>query len=1034
MRRLAALAPLLLAAAAAAQPVVLDDFDNVSGWQAITADGVELRTSLADTPDGHAIRLDFDFVAGGGFCVIHKDLDLELPANYRFSFRIRADAPDNNLEFKLISGDDVWWVNKRAYHFPNDWTRIGYKRRHLSFAWGPSGGTPQEHINAIEFAIASSSGGKGSVYIDDLTFEPLPPDAPYTGTPTLIASPPDRGVPAELPGDGRVHWTPGEAGATLDIDFGVAREFSAAGLDWSGDGAVSYDVLTSLDAVTWDAGASVKDSPEGVQRLFMPETEARYLRVVTTRPGPSLERIVIHPLDYARNWNEYFARVAEELPRGRLPAPFLGRQTFWTVIGAPNDEREALINEHGLIELEKGGYSLEPFVRIGGRLNTWADAAASWSLESGSLPIPSVRWLLGGATLETTAFVSTGDDPVLMARYALTNRSRSPIRGELLLAVRPFQVLPPWQNLNITGGVGRVARLEADANGYMIDGSRPVAFSEPAQAFGVTSAARRLVTDYAVSGTLPEESSIEDADGLAAGLAAFPFALAPGETKTLVVATPMGTAPSARPDPTVWDKVHAETAAYWEGELGRVRLPLPNSGARLRNTLRSNLAYILINRDGPAIQPGSRTYERAWIRDGAMTSAALLRAGFADEVVEYLDWYAQYQFDNGKIPCVVDRRGADPVDEHDSCGEYIYAVRNCYEHTRDTEFLRRHAPHVRRAVDYLESLIARRSTPEYAAAPGLKGAEFGLVPESISHEGYSAKPMHSYWDDMFVLRGLIDAVTIADALGDDKDAGEYAAVRDRFRSSLVRSMLLSTEIHGIDYIPGCVELGDFDATSTAIAVFPCNLLGTIPEPQLHNTFDRYWDFFVARRDGTREWRDYTPYEIRLIDTFVRLGQPERAHALLDFFLTDQFPPAWNHWAEVVHRDPREPAFIGDMPHTWVGSAFVNAAFSMFAYERDGGLVLGAGLRPDWVASDTGAGINGLHTTLGVVSYTVKADDARTVCDLSLEHWPEGGVWLANPTGCDIRSLLIDGEPADFDGTVPIHLTAPAKRVELLHEP
>ena len=31
---------------------------------------------------------------------------------------------------------------------------------------------------------------------------------------------------------------------------------------------------------------------------------------------------------------------------------------------------------------------------------------------------------------------------------------------------------------------------------------------------------------------------------------------------------------------------------------------------------------------------------------------------------------------------------------------------------------------------------------------------FGLLPESISHEGYSSKPMHSYWDDFFALQGL----------------------------------------------------------------------------------------------------------------------------------------------------------------------------------------------------------------------------------------------------------------------------------------
>ena len=41
---------------------------------------------------------------------------------------------------------------------------------------------------------------------------------------------------------------------------------------------------------------------------------------------------------------------------------------------------------------------------------------------------------------------------------------------------------------------------------------------------------------------------------------------------------------------------------------------------------------------------------------------------------------------------------------------------------------------------------------------------YGMVPESISHEGYSAKPMHSYWDTFFILRGLKDAAFLASEL------------------------------------------------------------------------------------------------------------------------------------------------------------------------------------------------------------------------------------------------------------------------------
>jgi hypothetical protein len=93
------------------------------------------------------------------------------------------------------------------------------------------------------------------------------------------------------------------------------------------------------------------------------------------------------------------------------------------------------------------------------------------------------------------------------------------------------------------------------------------------------------------------------------------------------------------------------------------------------------------------------------------------------------------------------------------------------------------------------------------------------------------------------------------------------------------------------------------------------------------------------------WDDYTPYELRTVGTFVRLGWRQRAQELLDFFFASQRPPGWNQWAEVVGRELRQPRFVGDMPHGWVASDFMRSALDLFAYERDAdsALVLAAGL-------------------------------------------------------------------------------------------
>ena len=118
------------------------------------------------------------------------------------------------------------------------------------------------------------------------------------------------------------------------------------------------------------------------------------------------------------------------------------------------------------------------------------------------------------------------------------------------------------------------------------------------------------------------------------------------------------------------------------------------------------------------------------------------------------------------------------------------------------------------------------------------------------------------------------------------------------------SLRAAARIHDIDFLPGAAELGDFDATSTTIALAPGGEQGRLPEPLLTNTFERYWTKFTDRRDGREPWKDYTPYEWRNVAAFVRLGWRERANEVREWFFGHRAPLAWNQWGEVVTPTPR----------------------------------------------------------------------------------------------------------------------------------
>ncbi|MBC7789904.1 MAG: discoidin domain-containing protein [Anaerolineae bacterium] len=1022
-----------------AQTRVLDSFDSVSGWSAHPSEGVELKISRDSGFNGPAMRLDYDFRAGGGYAIARKAVALDLPANYEFSFRLKANASTNDLEFKLVdpSGDNVWWLNRRAYEFPRDWTRLVTKKRHITFAWGPVGGGEMSRVGAVEIVITAGTGGKGSVWVDDFTFTARDPVTTYSGTPIARSS-------SVAPGNRAAHAIDGDTGTTwrsaaggrqhFTIDFGSVRELGGFEVDWQNNRhATRYDVQQSADGARWETLYSVKGGDGSTDFIALPELETRYLRLELVsgndRRGYAIRDINVKPVAWSASPNAFFEHLAKQAPRGTYPKYLNGEQSYWTVVGATGDTREALVNEEGAIEIDKGSFSIEPFLLVDDTLVTWNDARLAQSLERGDLPIPSVRWEGGPFALTVTAFAGAGPlaesdtgiaSASLWARYRVANTSASPRRATLYLALRPFQVNPSWQFLNTQGGVTHIREISYAAGVVEVNGSKLVASISKPAGFGAAAFDHGDITEYLRRGSLPASTSLRDHTGYASAALSYAVDLAPGASRDFWIAVPFhASTPANRSllasnaSSDLGEERLATATSAWSERLDRVRLKLPPSAERIVSTLRSNLAYILINRDGPSIQPGSRSYDRSWIRDGSLTSAALLRLGHEREVREFIEWFAPFQFPSGKVPCCVDSRGADAVPENDSHGQLIFAIAEYWRFTNDTAFARRMWPHVTYAVTYMDSLRHLRMTPVYRGTDSLR-AFYGMLPESISHEGYSAKPMHSYWDDFFALKGLKDAAMLAVVLGDSSRAKSYASMRDEFRVDLLSSFRLAMAWHRIDYLPGSVELGDFDATSTTVGVSPAEELHTLPRNALQRTFDRYYEEAVARRDGKKEWDGYTPYEWRTVGTFVRLGDRKRAHYMLDFFFGDRRPAEWNHWAEVVWRDPKTPKFIGDMPHTWVGSDFIRSVLDMFAFEResDSSLVVGAGIRPAWVNENPGVAIQGLRTHYGSVDVTIQrmGRDVRVNIGGSMRI-PRGGIVVSAPLDERATEVTIGGRRA-----------------------
>ena len=1032
------LAVWLLLFAASAQARVLDDFRSVTPWKAIASDQVSAH--LRRDADG-GLCLDADFGRVSGYAVMRRELPVDWPAYFDLSARIKGQGATNDVQIKFVdaSGDNVWWVQRPNASLPVKWTDWRLKRRHVVFAWGPSPERELRQTTYVEFVVAAGrDGGKTTLCVAALSLTERAAD------PTPWPDPQER-----------------YSDVSLTTDFRVPREFNGVALRWpAGVVRVDYDLFASDDGQRWRQLRAVRGSDGGLDALYLPETEARWLRVRTLsastrdrgeRPKP------VMTLRSAAQWpdaNAVLAELASDLSRGEVPRAFLGEQNYWTLVGVDSGgPRSGLLSEDGALELGRAGPSVEPVVWIDGepaRAVTWADVQLEHHLPEGFLPQPLVRWRHAAFTLQVQAAADgSARSPELLARYTLTNTTREDRTFTLGWVLRPWQVNPPQQFLNTPGGVRPVRQLAWTEGVLQVNGRpalRPVQTPERVTALAFDGG-------LALGGLRAASvlTSLVDPQAQASALMQFRVTLGPGQSRTWSWVAPLQGAdrtrvPLSKPDAETVQARFVAAARAWRERLTRVGLQVngspaagpsslvttdeqlaggapgrdraPATAPEVADSLRSALAQILMSRDGAMLQPGTRSYSRSWIRDGAMMVAGLLRLGEVQAAREFMNAFQPHVFDSGKVPCCVDARGADPVVENDSHGQYLYGVAEVWRHTGDRSFLQRHWPTVQRVVAWQEGL--RQSERGPANRTPERAHFFGLMPPSISHEGYSDKPAYSYWDDFWALRGYKDAVGLAMALGEEQTARRWADWRDEFESELRASVTATARHHGIGFIAGAADRGDFDATSTTMALNPAQ--AAVPADLLEATFERYWEEADARAQGRKPWRDYTPYEWRTVGALVRLGRPERAHALMRFFFADQRPPGWNQWAEVVLPIVREPRFLGDMPHAWVSSDFIRSALDLFAYEREAErmVVLGAGWHPDWLAR--GISVERLSTPWGALSYRLQPDATGWTLSVGqlgatsqARDTPPPQRRLSWPLPGAVPQALVDGRSLNWEG-------------------
>jgi len=960
---------------------MIDDFTSVAGWKAIASGEATLGISSVDSPPGKAMLLAFDFHGGGGFAVARKEVKTTLPDIFTIRFKLRGEAPVNHFEIKLVdeSGSNVWWHQWKDVAFPVSAEEWVVRSRELVFAWGPAGGGTVSKVGAIEFAITAGEGGRGKVWISEFTLE----DRTLAEPPLVVASSHQANHGPEqvfMPG-GKGWRTRRRSKEWLSVDFQQCHEYGGLVVTWlKGMAARDIDVEASDDGEKWTCLKSIRDAEAAQSFIALPHGESRHLRLKLGRAqntrGFGIQRIEMLPFDVSRSPEAFLTYIAKAAPLGHYPRYLAGQQSYWTPVGTPLGAPQSLINEEGLVELQPGSCSVEPFLFHDGKLITWADAAVTAGLTHSFLPIPAVRWDAGDIVLTVTACALDKESGrVLHLRYHVENISSRPLNCRFFIAVRPFQVTPPWQKFKTFGGTADTKKISLSNANAALNDSLNLTLDPEAHEAGAAVFHHGDISTYLSKGEVPHRSIVEDPDALASAAWAWDLELTPAESREIHVTSPS----SALTCSTAF----TQAADVWRSRLGSTHIQLRTPAERFAYSFKTSAAHILLNRDGAGFQPGPRRYTRSWIRDGAMMGAALLRAGSSDEMRDFIRWYATYQAESGAVPCCVDEDGADWLVEHDSHGQLVFAVAEYVRFTGDVAFLRELWPAMQKALAHLQELLISNSSDE------------GLLPESASHEGYLAHPVHAYWDDFWALRAFQDAADMAVKLGEDPT--RYTATANDLTVSIRASIDKVMKGRELSTMPGSVEWADFDPTATSNAVALLDLHHLMPAEALAATYRLYLDGWRRRLSGEMEWANYTAYEVRIVGALVRLGWREEACELLRFLVGDQRPQAWHQWPEISWRDPRSPGHLGDVPHSWISAEFMLSFRDMLAHEHlaDNTLVIAAGVALEWL-DDDGVRVHHLPTYFGLISYTLKRIDAET---LSFKLEP---IWTTAPSAIIVK--------------------------------
>jgi len=628
---------------------------------------------------------------------------------------------------------------------------------------------------------------------------------------------------------------------------------------------------------------------------------------------------------------------------------------------------------------------------------TMDGAACTHGLPPGGHLIPWSEWKAGDVVVRTEVCEvrrpsPAGDVFVVAARARLTNTGAAARQVSLYVALR---------GLGPAGFTVRKLAVSDAGDALVVDGHPALVSREKPAAAGVV--ATDTVGDLATKGEMPADRSAASEVGDCSGALRFDVTVPPGGEQTIGLICPVlagrravghqwdGTSEwaqfdLAKPNPEEGgtlqvdpgldyyrgleaDTLFDEATAYWKDLVGRFTVRAPDS--RWAEALAAILGHAAMAMNEGAPDVAVVNYN-VFNRDGVYTANMLQKAGQVDLASAAIDYFLEHPF-NGRVAV-----------EADNPGQVLWLLGEHWMLARDKKWLRRVYSGVEKLARMIE-YCRTRPAPHYVKATSLKFGD-DLPPdrpdETPAHRRQVLKPgrcdgHHPEYTEAFDIAGLWRAAMLARAVGEDDDAGDFAALADQFIA-----------VYEAQF---AADLGK--GYGSYAVLWPCRLY-PLDEGLARERF---------RRVGAQKPSGWRYFPLATAHQGLLAGNRDAGHATIAGHLDHEQMRGWYAFDEGGksgaggwgHLRTTWNASVA-MPHGWAVAELWHLIRDSLLFEDGDRLVLLGGVPPEWFAGKQPTAVAGLPTYFGPCSFAWKPTDGGATLVLTGKAAPAQGFVLRLP--------------------------------------